>query len=103
MPPAAEAIEHADAPTGGLAAALQVPEVAARIAAAAPVLFVGRTATAAGLAAADADPMAASAPLVDVIIVGADVLENSFARNLSSKEQRPVLLGGDRIDTDCPR
>ncbi len=98
MPPAAEAIEHADAPTGGLAAALQVPEVAARIAAAAPVLFVGRTATAAGLAAADADPMAASAPLVDVIIVGADVLENSFGRNLGIDVQRIVLQGSNCID-----
>ena len=100
MPSAAEAIERADAPTGGLAAAFQEPEVGARIAAAA---IDGGAATLAVLAAGKANPMAASAPLEDVIVVGADVLENSFARNLGSEEQRPVLLGGDRIGTDCPR
>ena len=98
LPPAAEAVEHTDAPTGALAAALQVPEVGARIAAAASVLLVGGAATAAGLAASDADPMAASAPLEIVIIVGSDVLENSFGRNLGVDEQRLVRQGSNCID-----
>ncbi len=68
LPPAAEAVEDTDAPTDALAAALQVPEVSARIAAAASVLLVGGAATAAGLAASDADPMAASAPLEIVVM-----------------------------------
>jgi hypothetical protein len=98
LPPAAEAVEDTDTPTDVLAAALQVPEVGARIAAAASVLLVGGAATTAGLAASDADPMAASAPLEIGVPVGSDVLEDPFGRNLGVEEQRTVLQGSNCID-----
>ena len=98
LPPAAEAVEDADTPTDALVAALRVPEVGARTAAAAHVLLVGGAATTAGLAASDADPMAASDPLEIGVPVGSDVLEDPFGRNLGVEEQRTVLQGSNCID-----
>ena len=94
-----EATKDANAPTEALAAALELLEVDARAAVDASFSVSGGTATAARLDAFEAEPMAASAPPENVVVMCPDELKNSFGRTRAVvDEQRMVRPGSNCSD-----